>query len=321
MRILFLTHPYPNYVPDLLLHGLRKLLGGRVVDYPKKNCLYEGVLGTGVADESQLIRDWFPPDEGIDRDDIEAKIARGYFDYIIADLRAVKTFFPLTLADSLKSTLVVVDGEDVPSKIPFGRYIICRRETDGSDFSIPLPMALPEEVYRIITTFDTNQPKYTIGFLGSSSHLCDERKLYVEAIASRYPDTLLRSTAVPSEGKPMPEGRLGRLDYYSTLQSCKMVLNLRGAGYDTFRFWENSACKAVHLSQRLPLFIPNDFVEGKEILRFSSLEELYRKIDAVLEGKVISDEIVAHCRYKLLNHHLTTKRAEYLLRRLKELAS
>ncbi|MCP4252938.1 MAG: hypothetical protein GY775_05940 [Candidatus Scalindua sp.] len=43
MKILFITDSFPNYVPDLLLHGLRKLLGEQVVDYPRKECLYEGV--------------------------------------------------------------------------------------------------------------------------------------------------------------------------------------------------------------------------------------------------------------------------------------
>ena len=47
MKILFLTHPYPNYVPDLLLHGLRKLLGPDVIDFPRKDCLYDGILGVG----------------------------------------------------------------------------------------------------------------------------------------------------------------------------------------------------------------------------------------------------------------------------------
>ena len=54
MKILFITHWYPNYVPDLLLHGLRKLMGPDVVDFPRKDCLYEGVLGLGVCPPDQL---------------------------------------------------------------------------------------------------------------------------------------------------------------------------------------------------------------------------------------------------------------------------
>ena len=86
MKLLFLTHPYPNYVPDLLLHGLRKLLGPDVVDVPRKDCLYNGVLGLGICPPNQLCPGWFPPDRGdIDREDIPNKIKRGFFDYV--DLR------------------------------------------------------------------------------------------------------------------------------------------------------------------------------------------------------------------------------------------
>ena len=53
MKILFLTHYYPNYVSDLLLHGLRKLMGPDAVDFPCKSCLFEGVLGTGVCPDNQ----------------------------------------------------------------------------------------------------------------------------------------------------------------------------------------------------------------------------------------------------------------------------
>ena len=90
MNILFITHPYPNYVPDLLLHGLRKLLGPNVVDYPRKDCLYKGVLGVGVCPDNQLCLDWFPQDyDQIDRDDITSKIAGSYFQYIVCDIRAL----------------------------------------------------------------------------------------------------------------------------------------------------------------------------------------------------------------------------------------
>ena len=75
MKILFLTDPYPNYIPVLLLHGLRKILGPAVVEYPKKDCLYAGVIGLGICPEDQLAPGWFPADNGeIDRDDIEKKI-------------------------------------------------------------------------------------------------------------------------------------------------------------------------------------------------------------------------------------------------------
>jgi hypothetical protein len=313
MNILFFAHPFPNYVPDFLLHGLRKLFGPSVVDYPKKDCIYEGVL-EGALQRGPHRFSLFAPDNGqIDREDIRRKIHAGYFQYIICDVRALEVLKRQVL--QWPPRLVLIDGEDIPVRIPPGPYVVCCRETDGSDFSIPLPMALPEELFRWIGSFDDGQKTYSVGFLGVASH--GERKVIVEALADRYPDALLNATTIPSADDPTPEGRLGRDDYYCRLQQCKTVLSLRGLGYDTLRFWENAACTAVHVSQNMPLYVPNDFVQGEHIFRFSSTSQLIRIIDNILEGRVNRDATIQRARHHLLSFHLTTKRAEYLLQRLR----
>jgi hypothetical protein len=314
INILFLTHPYPNYVPDLLLHGFRKLLGPQVVDYPRKESLYKGAL-MGVSPDNQLCPNWFPSDNNqIDREDIPAKILRGYFKYIICDVRAF--LFLQNMLSQWPSELALVDGEDYPVKILPGPYVICRRETDGTDFSIPLPMAMPEEIFDWITSYDNVLKTYSIGFLGSVGEFYNERKNIVDEIAKFYPDSLLQTSSIPSEDNPNPTGRLGRNDYYLNLQKCKIVLTLRGAGYDTFRFWENAACNAIHISQKMPLSIPNDFENGQQILRFSDIEGLRRQIDNVLENKFETSKIIQEGRNHLIKFHFTSKRAIYLMDRL-----
>jgi len=315
IRILFLTHPYPNYVPDLLLHGLRKLLGPQVIDYPKKDCVYKGVLGLGVCPDDQLCPNWFPPDNNqIDREDIPLKVSKGYFSYIICDIRASSML--QDIFNQWPRGIVLIDGEDHPVKIPAGPYVICRRETDGTDFSIPLPMALPEEIYHWILSLDNLEKIYTIGFLGSIGEFNESRKIIVETLSAYYPHSLLHTSLIPSEGNQQPIGRFGRNDYYTNLQRCKMVLSLPGAGYDTFRFWENAACNAVHISQKMRLFVPHDFENGQHVLRFCHVEELRRQIDNVLEEKIDVNRIINESRNQLIGFHLTTKRAEYLLDRL-----
>ena len=312
-NVLFLTHPYPNYVPDLLLHGLRKILGPEVVDYPRKDCLYDGVLGLGVCPEDQLCPNWFPPDEGlVDREDIAEKINHGYFEYIVCDLRAI----PLLnkIRPEWPSGLAIVDGEDVPiQELKPGPYLICRRETDGSDSSLPLPMSLPEEVFNLIRSYDDVEKVFSVGFLGSTMRLTLERKEFVEQIAQLYPDSLLKTSDVAIDTNPSPDARLGRNDYYMNLQKCRIVISLAGVGYDTFRFWENTACNALHLSQRIPLSIPNDFEDNTHILRFSNIDEARNCIDSVLNNGFKTDEVVQENRRHLINFHLTSKRALYLL--------
>jgi hypothetical protein len=313
MRILFLTHPYPNYVPDLLLHGLRKLLGPDVVDYPRKDGLYQGVLGLGICPPNQLCPGWFPQDNGdIDRQDIETKIERGFFSFIVCDLRAWAPWKPRL--SGCRAGVALIDGEDRPFHLKPGNYLVFRRETDGSDYSIPLPMALPEEIFHWIASYD-NMPKcYSIGFLGSTHD--GRRRALVDALARRYSDCLFSASTVPTPDTPLPQGRLGRDDYYRELQKCRIVLSLAGAGHDTFRFWEHAACNAVHFAQRLPLFIPEDFADGTHMLRFRDGQGLIRCIDQVLGAGQHGQEMIINGRHHLISHHLTIHRARYLLARL-----
>ena len=313
MKILFLTHPYPNYVPDLLLHGLRKLFGPEVVDYPRKNCLYEGVLGLGVCPEDQRCPGWFPQDSPVcDRTDIWQKVKRDFFDLVICDIRALPML--TQCMQQWPNKCVLIDGEDKPHHLLPGPYILCRRETDGSDYSIPLPMALPEEVFHWISSYDRLPKSYSIGFLGSTHD--GQRRRLVESLADQYPDALFAATPIPSQSAPVPGGRLGRDGYYRKLQQCRMVLTLAGAGFDTFRFWENAACNALHLAGRFPFFIPNDFENGVEIMRFNTVDGLKQLIDGVMDREQAMGKITRQGRQKLLGAHLTTHRAKYLLDRV-----
>jgi glycosyltransferase involved in cell wall biosynthesis len=316
MKVLFLTHPYPNYVPDLLLHGLRKLIGPDVVDFPRKDCLYNGVLGLGVCPSNQLCPGWFPNDGGsVDRDDITGKIEKGFFDCTVSDVRAIGQWMPFL--ERSPTALAIVDGEDHPVPIRPGRNVVFRRETDGADFSVPLPMALPEEIFNWIVSYDSLPKQYSIGFLGSTHD--DGRRQLVEQLASLYPDCLFSASAVPSEDNPFPEGRFGRDEYYQELQKCRLVLSLPGAGYDTFRFWENAACHAVHVSQRVPLFVPDDFLHGKDILRFDGIDQLRAAIDSVLEGRISESDIIINGRKNLIRNHFTQHRAAYLLEQVRSM--
>ncbi len=338
MNVLFLTYPYPNYVPDLLLHGLRKLLGPAVVDYPRKDSLYRGEI-FGVAPEDQLISRLFPPeDTAIDREDIAGKIEKGFFRYIVCDSRLVAETvatdgdralmrfggirsIPLFQDETrpLPRGLALIDGNDYPFPIPPGPYVVCRRETDGTDGTVPLPMALPEEIWQWIHAYRREPKAYSVGFLGSNRPFFhgEDRSGLMEAIAARYPDSLLGMSAIPTADTPSPSGRMGRDDYYRGLQQCRVVLSLRGEGYDTFRFWENAACSAVHVAQRMPLYIPDDFEHGRSILRFSDADEMIRLIDMVLDGSIRGEWIVQESHRRLARYHTTERRAAYFLDRMK----
>jgi spore maturation protein CgeB len=101
--------------------------------------------------------------------------------------------------------------------------------------------------------------------------------------------------------------------YYQALQSCKVVLNFKGAGWDTFRYWENMACHSVQLAELMPLQIPNSFREGMHLFCFTDFSDLCRGIDSVLEEKINSKRLIEAAHGHLREFHLTTGRAMYFL--------
>lgn len=304
MKILLLCADFPNYVPDLLLHGLRKLYGADVVDYPRKDSAYDGICGPPTLDRVDGLME---EDSKVDRTDIPAKLAAGFFDYVIADIRAFGTHLEM-LRQSI-CPLALLDGEDFPTPIRPGPYAILRRETDGNDFSIPLPMGMPVEVLNWIDRHADTPKKYSIGFLGSRSVHTPDRNTMLDEIARLFPDSAVQAWALEEAPK-------GRDAYYRTLQSCKMVLNLPGAGYDTFRYWENAACNSLHIAKRMPLLIPEDFREGRDILRFDSLNELAYLVERVLVGRIDWKGYAESSREWLRRHHTTEHRARQVIERL-----
>jgi hypothetical protein len=318
MNILFLTHSDPNYVPDFLLHGLRKLLGENVVDYPKKECLYSGMQSGNIP---EIYRDpfWFPADNGkVNRDDIESRLKNNYFDYVVCDVRAQPLY--QSIYDKLSGfevKLVVIDGEDSPVEIKPGPFVVCRRESDGTDYSIPLPMALPEEIFNRIVSYSDNPKSHSIGFIGSVGKYLESRSILLGNLASYYPDSLLLSAPVSYDADVHSEERVGLDSYYDNLQRCRFVLTLRGKGYDTFRFWENTACNALHISEGMPLFIPNDFKDKLHIIRYSNIDQLRSIIDNQLEREQETTQMIQNSHQHLKEFHLTTSRATYFLDRIK----
>ena len=54
-------------------------------------------------------------------------------------------------------------------------------------------------------------------------------------------------------------------EYLRELARCKIVLNFRGGGWDTMRYWETPAIGRFMISQKPKFVIPNNFRDGKEI--------------------------------------------------------
>lgn len=166
MNILFLS-PVPSqyesvsdYQADMVFHGLRSILGDKVVDGNKMWHMYD------TLDMSQKSKIWgkgftlygLLPDIEIDRTEIESKCKDGYFDYCIfcihhtivgtqyveSYVNAIREFFP-------KEKTIVIDGHDRPAYNPnvSNKCIYFKREAEDNSVK-PIHFAIPETAIRKI---------------------------------------------------------------------------------------------------------------------------------------------------------------------------
>ena len=108
--------------------------------------------------------------------------------------------------------------------------------------------------------------------------------------------------------------------YLEELQRCKVVLNFRGGGWDTLRYWEVPALGTFMISGKPGFEIPNNFIDGESIVYCQDdLSDLVEKIDYYLNHESEREEIAKKSREHLLKYHTDKARAEYILERVRSL--
>ena len=160
LKILYLTQDdkprgcLNDYQCDLLLHGLRSLLGDNVIDYPgswhlykdeskKRNLSKDQLWGKGFSQTDTM--DNF---DSIDREDILSKINNKYFDLVIyGSARRSLLFFEEILKNNIK--IIFIDGQDLQDidkkLLKYGLYFkkeYIHKNIDKKIF--PIHFAIPE---------------------------------------------------------------------------------------------------------------------------------------------------------------------------------
>jgi len=104
--------------------------------------------------------------------------------------------------------------------------------------------------------------------------------------------------------------------YRDLLFSSRISIDAWGGGDCCKRLWENLASKTCCITQRYNILFPNDFTDGENILKYSSLEELEKKIRYVLDDSDISTKIAENGYNHLIKYHTSKKRVEYILNKI-----
>lgn len=113
--------------------------------------------------------------------------------------------------------------------------------------------------------------------------------------------------------------KIGYREYLKLIARSKINITARGHGYETVRRFEVASFTGFQLGDYIPILTPNDFTDGVNKVFFKNdLSDLVEKIIYYLEHNEERERIgkagYEHC----MQYHTSMKRAEYVLRILKE---
>lgn len=324
MKVLFVGSSKYDYLQDLTYNGLVKVLGRRSVVEAKTIFRYHFPLKK------------YPKDLGYQGLDLSflTNSASGKFDAVVV-ASAKPDCFELyeQLMPNLPSTVktIFIDGGDNPeiggdfqrlrcpeiyeritNVRPFD-YIFKREYLKNKVYEqhvFPLPFSVQTSKYPLI---NDGSFKYDVAFWAVESDPI--RTKVLEFLQSRF-DCAENGTV---QNQDFHNYARKGLFYFEELKRTKISLNFRGTGWDTLRYWEIMGLKSFMISQRMQIEIPNDYVDGKEIIHCSDdLDDLEELCNYYLKNDDKRQAIVEKAYEKTMTFHTVECRANYILQKIKD---
>jgi len=320
MKILYICSTRFDYLQDLTYAGLVKVLGKEnVVDYP-----WNPKFNLPIKS--------YPKNLGFKSISFRFPIMNNFkeIDFVIlasAKKDALETYLKILPLIKNKPILFLDGGDFSEIGGDFYRHhcgdlyeaaikqrpfdIILKREYISSlhsahanifpfHFSFPYNITLPPITERL--------KKYDVSFWGQQNPQIRTNALNL--LAGKY-DCNQNGTTLDQNFKTYK--RKG-LFYLKEISRCKIVLNFRGLGWDTMRYWEVPATGAFMISQEPKISIPNNFESGKHLVWCSdSLDDLIDLIDYYLARPLEREQMAINAREHLIKYHLNTARAATLI--------
>jgi hypothetical protein len=327
-RVLFLSPRRENYLADGVFHGLRCLLGDRVVDYPKHEVMYRSTKATagrrirGGGFTLYGLLDDIP----IDRSRTIEEVRWGEFDLVLfANIKESFGLFVELVAELPRAQMAVLDGDDHPSIYPYRGawwtrpqwWFLPRAHTRVPYFKRELtPLTYHYRAFRLLPGRIASRLPMLRGVRPASFSIPEEKVFEGEAEKTQ----LFASDIVDPELKDCaPLGKRDDYlfadedDYYADLRSSRFGITTKRGGWDCLRHYEIAANGTVpcfkHLDRKPASCAPHGLHDGN-CVSYDSRETLLARVESM------SDEEYAGLRAGALRwarDSSTTRRASELL--------
>jgi hypothetical protein len=196
-----------------------------------------------------------------------------------------------------------------PFDLVFKREMIIGKEYPQNTRPFPFGFNL-ERVPRTLP----QQKKYDVSFWAVESHPI--RTDVLRIMEDRFDCRSNGSTMNQEFSKYKRKGAY----YLQELAACRIVLNFRGAGWDTLRYWETPAVGAFMLSQQPGIVIPDNFRQGQEaVFCKDDLSDLVELCRYYLDHETERETIAKHGAEWLRKYHSEDARAAYFLGEIRKI--
>ena len=320
-RILYVVTPEPDYSQDMVYAGLVRLLGQEnVLDvpfklnfrfskkpYPRDMGIVHGNLGKRLL---MMLRKFEPTAV------VVSSCKPKCFQHYLKVLPSLPSNIPHLFMDGgdwadLGGDLARLGApnlwSEVLAKRPFD-LILKREKLKAVDYPaevIGYPYGVQAE--RLPTT-PLPARKYDVTFWAAESDPIRTQALAM--LENRY-DCRANGTVLGQTFRKYP--RKGNA-YLEELRAAKIVINLRGVGHDTLRYWEAPAVGTCMVSTRPPIEIHNNFIHNQHVAFIEDdLSDLLPTLDRLLEDNEHREQIAAQAQAFALRHHTHINRAQELL--------
>jgi len=207
-----------------------------------------------------------------------------------------------------KAKIAVMDGEDDPNlrnNVREAAVYFKREYLKGTAYPanvVPLPFAaIPEE---IPPQGNPPIPVFWCGMVRNQIRMDVTealRQMGFKIEEGRHENTMTVG------------GLTGKKGYNERLVRSLVGISARGAGWDTYRYWEIPWFAAVLMSHRLGIVIPKDFVDGKEAVFFNDARDMKTKLAGLLKDEPRLKEIAAAGARAVRERHMSIHRAQRVL--------
>jgi len=283
MKVSVVSNGSPDYLIDIVADGLIRLLGRDRIH------LKYNQTSTTNLHQSQLFQGF----DGKNKIDfLDASL-------LVASVRSKPEDLETWIRGTRGGKVAIIDGEDDTAVRQFyykSSAVYFKREFlqnwKNYDRVRPLPFAaIPED------TQDPQQRNIPVTF--SAAVTSPIRAEILKA---------LKEMKIQTETSALP-----KKEYNAILSRSLVGISARGAGWDTYRYWETAYFGCALLSQRLGIVIPGNFVDGTEAIFFDGLGDFRKKLEGLLSDPSRAAAIGKNARKACLDRHLSIHRAKTVL--------